>query len=50
MTVKCGLNEELKNVDEPSMCFYTIDFETPAACNEEDLEKLKKQLSILNGE
>eukprot|EP01080_Neovahlkampfia_damariscottae_P007960 gene7960-12426_t len=48
--IKCGLNEQLMNVDEPSMCYYTLDFETPAACNEEDLDQLKKELSMLNGE
>jgi protein kinase C substrate 80K-H len=50
ITVKCGSEEKLSSVDEPSICFYTMNFETPAACNEEDLDQLRKELNMLNGE
>lgn len=32
VTIRCGLNNQLTNVLEPSRCEYTAEFETPALC------------------
>ena len=31
-SIKCGAEEALGHVDEPSICKYAVDFHTPAAC------------------
>jgi protein kinase C substrate 80K-H len=50
VSMKCGLSEQLTNIDEPSMCVYTADFQTPAACSEEELLKLKDDFAQVGGE
>lgn len=32
VALKCGVNNEIKSVSEPSTCNYHFDFETPGAC------------------
>ena len=32
VTVRCGVENRMATVIEPSMCTYTAEFETPAAC------------------
>jgi len=36
VTVKCGGVNKVTKVDEPETCTYVAEFETPAACTEED--------------
>ena len=36
VALKCGAEEALGHVDEPSICKYAVDFHTPAACASSD--------------
>ncbi|KAH8098689.1 glucosidase 2 subunit beta [Aureococcus anophagefferens] len=36
VALKCGAEEALGHVDEPSICKYAVDFHTPAACAPSD--------------
>ena len=33
VTIKCGKENKLISATEPSTCFYTLEFESPSACN-----------------
>uniref|UniRef100_A0A7S1KLC1 Glucosidase 2 subunit beta n=1 Tax=Percolomonas cosmopolitus TaxID=63605 RepID=A0A7S1KLC1_9EUKA len=44
VNLHCGVDEKLTKVDEPSRCVYVMDFETPAACETEDLRNLEEEL------
>eukprot|EP00252_Welwitschia_mirabilis_P019984 TRINITY_DN4788_c0_g1_i1.p1 TRINITY_DN4788_c0_g1~~TRINITY_DN4788_c0_g1_i1.p1 ORF type:complete len:377 (+),score=100.71 TRINITY_DN4788_c0_g1_i1:161-1291(+) len=46
--LKCGLKNELVDVDEPSRCEYIATLLTPALCREERLQELQKRLDLLN--
>ena len=41
VTVECGLENEIADVDEPSTCFYTMKLFTPAACSAEHAQALR---------
>lgn len=34
VTIRCGKENKLISATEPSTCFYTLEFESPAACSE----------------
>ncbi|XP_010230777.1 glucosidase 2 subunit beta isoform X3 [Brachypodium distachyon] len=42
--LRCGLNNELNGVDEPSRCEYVAVLSTPALCVEEKLKELQQKL------
>lgn len=44
VTVRCGVDDEVLSVDEPSMCTYEMDFATPAACDSQHSKQLKLDL------
>ncbi|XP_027920474.1 glucosidase 2 subunit beta isoform X2 [Vigna unguiculata] len=46
--LRCGLKNEITDVDEPSRCEYVALLSTPALCQEEKLEELQHKLEILN--
>lgn len=41
----CGVSNEIKSVEEPSRCVYSMMMTTPAVCSAERAESLKKQLA-----
>ncbi|RDY14840.1 Glucosidase 2 subunit beta, partial [Mucuna pruriens] len=48
--LKCGLKNEITDVDEPSRCEYVAVLSTPALCQEEKLKELQHKLDLLNSE
>ncbi|KAK1280497.1 hypothetical protein QJS04_geneDACA015145 [Acorus gramineus] len=48
--LRCGLKNELSEVDEPSRCEYIAFLLTPAVCLEERVEELQRKLDLLNQE
>ncbi|KAG8052627.1 hypothetical protein GUJ93_ZPchr0001g29439 [Zizania palustris] len=46
--LRCGLNNELNGVDEPSRCEYVAVLSTPALCIEEKLKELKQKLQDMS--
>uniref|UniRef100_A0A0E0FK18 Glucosidase 2 subunit beta n=1 Tax=Oryza nivara TaxID=4536 RepID=A0A0E0FK18_ORYNI len=42
--LRCGLNNELNGVDEPSRCEYVAVLSTPALCDEQKLKELEQKL------
>ncbi|XP_010249817.1 PREDICTED: glucosidase 2 subunit beta-like [Nelumbo nucifera] len=48
--LRCGLNNELADVDEPSRCEYMAILSTPAVCLEEKLKELQYKLDLMNRE
>ncbi|XP_058107684.1 glucosidase 2 subunit beta-like isoform X1 [Magnolia sinica] len=46
--LRCGLNNELTDVDEPSRCEYVALLSTPAVCLEEKLKELQHKLDLMN--
>jgi protein kinase C substrate 80K-H len=44
VTVTCGVEDEVISVDEPSICEYSMDFRSPAACDIHYSEQLKLDL------
>ncbi|XP_008221020.1 PREDICTED: glucosidase 2 subunit beta [Prunus mume] len=48
--LKCGLKNEVADVDEPSRCEYVALLSTPALCLEEKLKELQHKLELLNKE
>ncbi|KAK9153205.1 hypothetical protein Sjap_000685 [Stephania japonica] len=48
--LRCGLKNELADVDEPSRCEYVAVLSTPALCHEEKLKELQHKLDLLNSE
>uniref|UniRef100_A0A0D9UZM4 Glucosidase 2 subunit beta n=1 Tax=Leersia perrieri TaxID=77586 RepID=A0A0D9UZM4_9ORYZ len=42
--LRCGLNNELNGVDEPSRCEYVAVLSTPALCVEDKLKELEQKL------
>jgi len=48
--VVCGTEDRIFDVKEPGMCEYTINMETPAACRQDILDKLKTQVKKLSKE
>lgn len=48
--VRCGLKNEVTDVDEPSRCEYLAFLSTPAVCAEEKLKELEDRLKVLNSE
>ncbi|XP_022153801.1 glucosidase 2 subunit beta isoform X2 [Momordica charantia] len=48
--LRCGLKNDITDVDEPSRCEYMALLSTPAACVEEKLQELKNKLDMLNKE
>lgn len=41
----CGAKERVWKVEEPSRCEYTAQMDTPAACSEEAVAELARQLA-----
>ncbi|XP_010536811.1 PREDICTED: glucosidase 2 subunit beta-like [Tarenaya hassleriana] len=48
--LRCGLKNELMDVDEPSRCEYAAVLSTPARCLEEKLKELQQKLEQLKQE
>ncbi|KAL9275387.1 Glucosidase 2 subunit beta-like protein [Drosera capensis] len=46
--LRCGLENEIANVDEPSRCEYVAVLSTPNVCHEEKLKELQQKLDALN--
>ncbi|XP_078162486.1 calmodulin-binding protein isoform X2 [Carex rostrata] len=46
--LRCGLKNEVADVDEPSRCEYVAVLSTPAMCAEEKLKELKQKLADMN--
>ena len=44
VTVRCGLENKLSDIHEPSTCIYTMILETPAACSLDHANFLREQL------
>ena len=44
MTLRCGPENVLSNVDEPSTCEYSMTFTTPAACDLSHADGLRLDL------
>ncbi|KAL4325505.1 hypothetical protein GQ457_11G018330 [Hibiscus cannabinus] len=48
--LRCGLKNEITNVDEPSRCEYVASLSTPAVCVEDKLKELQHKLDMMNQE
>ncbi|XP_031389164.1 glucosidase 2 subunit beta-like isoform X2 [Punica granatum] len=48
--LRCGLTNEVTDVDEPSRCEYVALLSTPALCLEEKLKELQHKLELMNKE
>lgn len=48
--LRCGLSNEVTDVDEPSRCEYVALLSTPALCLEEKLKELQDKLESMNRE
>ncbi|XP_002523398.2 glucosidase 2 subunit beta [Ricinus communis] len=48
--LRCGLKNEVTDVDEPSRCEYVALLSTPAFCLEEKLKELENKLDLMNKE
>ncbi|XP_009587510.1 glucosidase 2 subunit beta-like isoform X1 [Nicotiana tomentosiformis] len=48
--LRCGLKNELTDVDEPSRCEYLSFLSTPALCLEEKLKEIQDKLETMNRE
>ncbi|KAI5596396.1 hypothetical protein POPTR_003G223000v4 [Populus trichocarpa] len=48
--LRCGLKNEVTDVDEPSRCEYVALLSTPALCIEEKLKELENKLDLMNKE
>ncbi|XP_008781219.1 glucosidase 2 subunit beta [Phoenix dactylifera] len=46
--LRCGLKDELADIDEPSRCEYVAILSTPAVCLEEKLKELQQKLEDMN--
>ncbi|XP_062196511.1 glucosidase 2 subunit beta-like [Phragmites australis] len=46
--LRCGLSNELNDVDEPSRCEYAAVLSTPALCSEEKLKELQNKLDAMS--
>ena len=42
--VRCGGESKLLKVDEPEVCKYVADFETPGACTAEDARLAQQEV------
>ncbi|KAL6850451.1 hypothetical protein ACP4OV_021078 [Aristida adscensionis] len=48
--LRCGLSNELNDVDEPSRCEYAAVLSTPALCVEEKLKELQQKLDAMSNQ
>ncbi|KAF5735681.1 glucosidase 2 subunit beta-like isoform X1 [Tripterygium wilfordii] len=48
--LRCGLKNEITDVDEPSRCEYSALMSTPALCVESKLKELQHKLDLMNNE
>ncbi|GMI74247.1 PRIORITY IN SWEET LIFE 4 [Hibiscus trionum] len=48
--LRCGLKNEITDVDEPSRCEYVAILSTPALCLEDKLKELQDKLDLMNKE
>ncbi|GLT39395.1 hypothetical protein SLA2020_135880 [Shorea laevis] len=48
--LRCGLKNEIIDVDEPSRCEYVALLSTPVFCTEDRLKELQNKLDLLNKE
>ena len=42
--MRCGVEQVIKDVQEPSRCVYEMTFTTPAVCNAEKAKQLQQEL------
>ncbi|XWS73395.1 hypothetical protein CRYUN_Cryun02cG0124500 [Craigia yunnanensis] len=50
LKLRCGLKNEITDVDEPSRCEYVALLSTPALCLEDKLKELQHKLDLMNNE
>ncbi|KAJ9168762.1 hypothetical protein P3X46_020252 [Hevea brasiliensis] len=48
--LRCGLKNELTDIDEPSRCEYVAFLSTPALCLDEKLKEMEDKLELVNRE
>ena len=48
--MRCGVENALRDVEEPSRCVYEMTFATPLVCNAEHAQRLQKELQERLGE
>lgn len=48
--LRCGLKNEVADVDEPSRCEYEAMISTPALCKEDKLKELQDKLDTMSRE
>lgn len=48
--LRCGLKNEVAEVDEPSRCEYVALLSTPALCSEDKLKELEHKLELMENE
>ncbi|KAB1227720.1 Glucosidase 2 subunit beta [Morella rubra] len=48
--LRCGLKNEVADIDEPSRCEYVALLSTPALCREEKLKELEQKVESMNKE
>jgi len=50
VSVSCGGANKVTKVDEPEMCTYVANFETPAACTEEDARLAQEEVETCSAD
>mmetsp|Transcript_24366 Transcript_24366/g.33558 ORF Transcript_24366/g.33558 Transcript_24366/m.33558 type:complete len:600 (+) Transcript_24366:163-1962(+) len=48
VSLVCGIEEKLSNVEEPNRCEYTAELATPAACSEDHVEFVKNKAESMD--
>lgn len=48
VSLECGSEDEVVNVDEPEKCTYTAVLRTPAACRADALASLEAELKAMS--
>ena len=46
VTMRCGGADAVLKVEEPEVCVYAMDMESPAACTDDDLRRAKDDLAL----
>ena len=44
--MRCGGADAVLKVEEPEVCVYAMDMESPAACTDDDLRRAKDDLAL----
>ena len=46
VTMRCGGADAVLKVEEPEVCVYAMDMESPAACTDDDLRRARDDLAL----